>query len=134
VFNGEYPINQVMLQENQKFAFQGNAHNKITIMDESIPWSFLENILKAQEKLSTIAKLKGKRFLFPLWGISEFYRMHKKARSRGKDFIRWRHIISYYFNRLGITDSFERHILESDRGPAYLNLAIRWNYLMSIEA
>ena len=135
VFDAEYPLNQAVFEEQRQFALQANLRNKITVMEEVLPWSFLESLLRAQEKLSTIAKLKGKRFLFPLWGISEYFSLQRKDKEQDKkDIAHWRHLINYHFNRLGITDNLEKHILEGERGPVYLNLAIHWNYLMTLEA
>ena len=119
VVDAEYPLNQAVSEEQWQFSAQVNLRNKIAIMEEPLPWSFLESLLRAQEKLSTIAKLKGKRFLFPLWGISECFSLQRKDQDK-KDIAQWRHLINYHFNRLGITDNLEKHILEGERGPVYL--------------
>lgn len=126
VFPSEYPLSQELLQEEKKFALQSNLYNRIIILEEIASWSFLESILRTQEKLSTIAKLKGKRFLFSLWGITERYRIQAKKSRTKRDSQVWRHMMNYYLVRLGITDN-----LEIERGPVHLSMAIRWNHLMS---
>jgi hypothetical protein len=129
VFPSAYPIQQLLFQEKRKFEMQQDLHNRVVVMGENISWGFLENLLKTEEKLATIAKLKGKRFLFPLWGITEMYRIRHKYSKEKKNVTMWRHMINYHLNRLGITDN-----LEGERGPAYLWLAIQWNYLIAQEA
>lgn len=129
VFPSEYPLQQALQEEQKKLVLQSNLENRITVMEEHVSWNFLESILRTQEKLSTIAKLKGKRFLFPLWGIAERYRVQGKKSKNKKDVQMWRHMVGYYLTRLGITDN-----LEVERGPVHLAMAIRWNYLMSQNA
>ncbi len=131
LFNAEYPFQKAFYQEHQNFASQENLHNKIILADEILPWSFLDHLQKAQEKISSIVKGKGKHFLFPLWGLSEFFQKRKKTK---KNLTLWKHLVHYHFNRLGLGDCLEKHLLESEKGPLYLNLALEWNALMSLEA
>jgi hypothetical protein len=129
VFPSEYPLQQVLFEERRNFELHRDMHNRLVMMDENISWSFLESLLKAVEKLATIAKLKGRRFLFPLWGVTELYRMRHKGNKEKKNTLLWRHMIAHHLTRLGITDN-----IEGERGPIYLALAIQWNHLMSEES
>ena len=128
VFPSEYPIEQAICEEKQQFMLQHNLVNKIMLMEEIVTWPFMESMLRSQSKLATIAKLKGKRFLFPLLGIANLYKKLLREENKKKQITKWRHIIHYYMNRLGITDN-----LEVERGPVYLSLVIHWNHLMSQE-
>lgn len=127
VYPSEYPIGRALFEEQKEFALQAGS-NRITVMGESLSWGFLETILRTQEKLSTIAKLRGKRFLFALWGIAERYRLQARKYRTKKDSQMWRHMAGYYLFRMGISDN-----LEVERGPLHLSLAIQWNHLMSEE-
>lgn len=128
VFSAEYPIQQALYQEQKELDMHERWHNKITIMGENIACASLEILLRTQERLAMLAKLKGKRCLLPLLGITDLYRLRAKDTKEKKNTIIWRNMIYYYLNHLGITDN-----LETDRGPAHLALAIRWNYFMSQE-
>ena len=129
VLPAEYPIHQALFQERKKLDQQKELYNRLVVLGEVISWSLLENLLKTEEKISTVAKLKGKRFLFPLWGLAELYRIRNRGSRDKKSLAMWRNIITYHLNRLGITDN-----LEGDRGPVYLSLAIQWNHLISQES
>ncbi|NUM35204.1 MAG: hypothetical protein HUU50_11705 [Candidatus Brocadiae bacterium] len=124
----EYPFEKALYLEFEKNL--ENQQNCVYLLDQSIHWPFLESIQKAQEKLSIISKGKGKHFLSQLWSISDFFQKKEKNK---KNLTLWRHLIHYYFNKIGIVDSFDKYILESERGPAYLNTALEWNALMSTD-
>ena len=128
LFQSQYPFNQALCYELQNFYYRTEHYNKITILEERVPWFFLTSILKAQSRLAKVSKCK----LFPMLAITELFLKRKKDK---KNMQEWSFIINYHFERLGlkhVKKNLERHLLEGELGPAYLNLSIQWNHFMSL--